>query len=149
MFCILLIFLVVCEVAIVLDLVLSDMIGFGEWVMLIEVDWILVPGSEDFICVLYIIFYDVFICAFCVDVFEGIYYMVLMVTEFYGFDGVFLCDLGTFSDVMIFVLGFGIDDLVFFDGVAIRVLVGKQLLFNLYLVNFYFILLFGRLGIFV
>jgi hypothetical protein len=146
--CTLLGFLAACEV------VAGDGPGQGmpdatapdEWSTLIEVDWTLEAGTEDFICALRTIESDLFIQAFRADAPPGTHHTVLTVTEPHGPDRVFPCDPGTLSDAMIFASGFGTDDLAFPDGVAIRVPAGKQLLLNLHLVNPYPTPLSGRSG---
>lgn len=105
------------------------------WSTLIEADWTLEPGEEAFLCALVTVQKDLFIRGFRADAPWGTHHTVLTVTEPHGPDRVFGCDPGALSDAMIFASAFGTDDLVFPDGVAIRVRAGKQLLLNLHLFN--------------
>ena len=71
----------------------------------------------------------------CTDAPSGTHHTVVTMTEATGPDRVFDCDPGAMSDAMIFASGFGTDDLVFPEGVAIRIPAGKQVLLNLHLFN--------------
>jgi hypothetical protein len=107
----------------------------GEWSTLIEADWTLEAGSEGFVCALLTVHSEVFVQGFRADAPPGTHHTLLTVTEPNGPDRVFPCGPGTLSDAMIFASGIGTGDLVFPEGVAIRVPAGKQLLLNLHLLN--------------
>ncbi len=106
-----------------------------EWSTLIDVEWTIEAGSEEFICALVTVEEEIFIRGFRAAAPPGTHHTVLTVTQPHGPDRVFPCDPGTLSDAMIFASGFGTDDLAFPEGVAIRIPAGKQLLLNLHLLN--------------
>ena len=110
-------------------------VGQAEWTTLVEVDWTLEPGAEDFVCALVTVHEELFVRGFRASAPPGTHHTVLTLTEATGPDRVFPCDPGALSDVMLFASGFGSDDLVFPEGVAIRVPAGKQILLNLHLFN--------------
>jgi hypothetical protein len=107
----------------------------AQWSTLIEAQWTLEAGTEGFVCALQTVKTDLYIRAFQAEAPYGTHHTLLTVTEPKGPDGVFECGPGTLSDAMIFSSGIDSGDLVFPEGVAIRVPAGKQILLNLHLLN--------------
>jgi hypothetical protein len=105
------------------------------WSTLVEVEWALEPGTERFLCALHTVESDLLVRGFRADAPPGTHHTVVTLTEAIGPDRVFDCDPGAMSDAMVFASAFGTDDLVFPEGVAMRIPAGKQILLNLHLFN--------------
>lgn len=123
--------------------------GGDEWSILVAADWSVPRGREMFVCALATLPVDMNIAAWRTLAPPGTHHSLLTVTEPVASDGTFECDPGTLSDAMVFASGIGTNDLIFPDGVAMRIPAGKQVLLNLHLVNTTEATLHGRSAVVV
>lgn len=106
-----------------------------EWSELIAASFNVPEGNEMFVCALATLAADTNISAFKTVAPPGTHHSLLTVTDPVAPDGAFECDPDTLSDAMVFASGIAGNDLVFPDGVAVRIPAGKQVLLNLHLMN--------------
>jgi len=102
---------------------------------LIAAEWVVAPGEEQFLCALVTVPEDVWVRGFEAVAPPGTHHMLLTRTSGGGSDGVFPCEPGTLSDVMLFASGVSTDAMVLPAGVAMFIPGGSQLLLNLHLLN--------------
>jgi hypothetical protein len=109
--------------------------GVGGWQTLVDASWDVASGSETYMCALTTVKEDTYIKAFRAIAPPGTHHTVVVVTDTDQPDGVFACSVSTLSDQMIFGSGVGTDELVFPDGVAMKIPAGRKVLVNLHLFN--------------
>ena len=107
----------------------------GEWATLIDGEWTLSAGSEDYLCVRYTVPQDLFISEFRAIVPLGTHHSVLTVGQPSGPDGITSCTSFSNQPAMIYGAGINTDPIALPEGVAMRVRAGQQLLLNLHLFN--------------
>ncbi len=107
----------------------------GDWIDLVQGDWTLASGSEGYTCVLATVPEDMYVAAFRAVAPEGTHHTVVTLSDSTQPDGEFPCDAGTLADEMIFTSGVGTNDVVFPEGVAIKIDAGQRILLNLHLFN--------------
>lgn len=115
----------------------ADLTGFTE---LIGRDWSIPAGQEVYKCIGIRVPEDMYISVFRVGNVEGEHHQVLSLADNPGgFGGTQLgeadCSVQTLNLQMLFASGVGTDDLVFPEGVAIKVEQGQFLHLNLHLFN--------------
>jgi hypothetical protein len=112
----------------------ADVIPDG-WQKLLEGDWTLPAGREDYYCVYATVPRDLYVKAFRPLIPEGTHHTVL--TRYTGnhADGIVPCDVGTNGQSMIYGSGVGSPDFVFPAGVGLHLTAGTRLLLNLHLYN--------------
>jgi copper type II ascorbate-dependent monooxygenase-like protein len=106
-----------------------------KWQPLIEADWSIEPGAEDYYCVRKTVEEDVWVRAFDSLSPPGTHHAVLTYGPPDGPDGLVACDSFENHDVMIYGSGVGSRPFAMPDGVAVRIPAGDQLLLNLHLFN--------------
>jgi hypothetical protein len=106
----------------------------NEWTKLVDGTWTMTAGKEGYWCTRKTIEKDTYVKAFRADAPLGTHHTLLLVTDGGPADGEESCGplLGA---NMIFASGVGTDDLVFPEGVAVKIPAGSQLLLNLHLFN--------------
>lgn len=105
------------------------------WESLIGSSWSIPPG-EQYICQRLTIDHDIWIKAFHATIPQGHHHAVLTVsTTPNGPDGQFPCTGGDNAPAMIYGNAPGADDLVFPEGVGVKIPAGSQLNLNLHLFN--------------
>lgn len=103
---------------------------------LISRSWTIPPGDEFYRCTAVTIEQDMWIAGFGQLAPVGTHHTVLSVSETpTRSDGDFNCGAGDLEHAMLFASGVGTDDLIFPDGVAMKVNAGSQLHLNLHLYN--------------
>lgn len=110
-----------------------------EWKLLVEGEWTLPPGSEDYQCILLTIEEDTFIHAIRPVGPLGTHHTVLSLVPSSveaGADRQFTCDGFTQGPHMLFGSGVGTEELMFPEGVAVPLRRGQRVLLNLHLFNF-------------
>jgi hypothetical protein len=106
------------------------------WTTLIEGDWTLPSGEEDYLCVLKTLTEDVHVSAFRPLLPPGTHHTVLTLeTNPTEPDGSFACDAGTNGPHMIYGSGLGTGEFTFPSGIAVPLKAGQQLVLNLHLFN--------------
>lgn len=106
------------------------------FISLIERDWSLNPGSENYRCTRVTVQEDMYVNAFRSLSPLGTHHTVLSVEKNPSQpDGDYNCDAGDISHSMVFTSGVGTDDLELPAGVAIKIEAGDQLDLNLHLYN--------------
>ena len=107
--------------------------GFVE---LIDRDWSLNPGSENYRCTRVTIERDMYVNAFRAMDPLGTHHTVLSVRKNSSQpDGDYNCNAGDIAHAMLFASGVGTDELALPEGVAIKLEAGDQLDLNLHLYN--------------
>lgn len=109
--------------------------GTGDWQTLIQGDWSLAPGSEEYYCVRKTLDQDAYVQAFSAENPLGTHHTVLTIGPPDGPDGITKCDSNMQKSVMIFASGVGTNPVSFPNGVAVKLQAGQQLLLNLHLFN--------------
>lgn len=103
---------------------------------LIVRDWSIPPGSESYKCTRLTLQEDMYVTAFHGRSPLGTHHTVLSARQNSNRpDGDYDCDAGDIAHTMLFASGVGTDNLVFPEGVAIRLNAGDQLDLNLHLYN--------------
>jgi Copper type II ascorbate-dependent monooxygenase, C-terminal domain len=105
-----------------------------EWTKLVDGTWQMTAGKEGYWCTRKTIEKDTYVKAFRAQAPLGTHHTLLLVTQGGVPDGEESCGplLGA---NMIFASGIGTEDLVFPEGVAVKIPAGSQLLLNLHLFN--------------
>lgn len=106
----------------------------GEWTTLIDGTWELPGGTEAYWCARKTIQQDTYVKAFRAQAPPGTHHTLLIQEKGGQPDGEFPCGATLGAD-MLHASGVGTDDLVFPDGVAVKVAAGTQLMLNLHLFN--------------
>jgi hypothetical protein len=104
------------------------------WTDLVTGTWTIGAGSESYWCSRITVEEDMYIAGFRAIDPVGTHHTVVTLQDS-GADEEFGCGAGTLADEMIFASGVGTDDLIFPDGVAIKVPAGRKILLNLHLFN--------------
>lgn len=119
------------------------------WTSLMEGDWSLAPGAEDYYCIVATVPRDVYIKAFRPLIPLGTHHTV--VTRYSGqlTDGTHRCSVGTNGQSMVYGSGVGSPDFVFPDRVGLHLTAGTRLLANLHLYNASDAPLSGRSGVLI
>lgn len=108
----------------------------SSFTTLIARSWTIPAADEKYRCTALTVDQDIWIAGFSALSPLGTHHTVLSVTESpTRADGDFNCDAGTLQHSMLFASGVGTDNLVFPDGVAMKVKAGSQLHLNLHLYN--------------
>lgn len=105
-----------------------------EWSTLIDGTWSMTPGNEGYWCATKTITEDTYIHGFRALAPMGTHHTLLLTTAQGSPDHEEPCG-PTISDSMMFASGVGTDDLVFPEGVAIKIPAGTALYLNLHLFN--------------
>lgn len=106
----------------------------GEWTTLIDGTWELPPGSEGYWCTVKTIPVDTYVTGFRALSPSGTHHTLLLHAAENSTDGEFACG-PTLGPDMLHASGVGTDDLLFPDGVAVKVAAGTKLYLNLHLFN--------------
>ena len=104
------------------------------WTTLIDGTWQLAAGSEGYWCTLKTIKEDTYISSFRAQAPQGTHHTLLIRMDGSQPDGEAACG-PTLGANMVHASGVGSDDLVFPDGVGVKIPAGTQLLLNLHLFN--------------
>jgi hypothetical protein len=105
----------------------------SDFIEIIGRDWS-IPGGETYRCTRVLVEEDILISTFRPIAPDGTHHTVLTVSDS-GPVGDYNCSAGSLDSEMLFASGVGTDDLVFPEGVAIRVEAGRYLNLNLHLFN--------------
>jgi hypothetical protein len=107
----------------------------GDWTKLVDGTWEMTAGKEGYWCSRKTITEDTYVKAFRADAPQGTHHTLLLVREASQVpDGEESCG-PTLGSNMIFASGIGTDDLLFPEGVAVKIPAGSQLYLNLHLFN--------------
>lgn len=106
----------------------------NEWTNLVDGTWQMTAGKEGYWCTRKTIKEDTYVKAFRAQAPEGTHHTLLLVTPGGAADGEESCG-ALLGANMIFASGIGTDDLLFPEGVAVKIPAGSQLLLNLHLFN--------------
>jgi hypothetical protein len=106
----------------------------GPWTTLIDGTWSLAGGTEGYWCTLKTIQEDTYVKAFRAQAPLGTHHTLLLRMSGTQPDGQAKCGPTLGAD-MLHASGVGSDDLVFPEGVAVKIPAGTQLLLNLHLFN--------------
>jgi hypothetical protein len=109
------------------------------WQLLVDGEWTLPPGSEDYQCILLTIEEDTFVHAIRPVGPLGTHHTVLSLvpaSQNVGADRQFACDGFMQGPHMLFGSGVGTEGLEFPDGIAVPLRRGQRVLLNLHLFNF-------------
>ncbi len=109
--------------------------NIGQWQTLIDGEWSLPPGSEDYFCVTRTIGEDVFISGFEAINPVGTHHTVLTLGTAGGPDSITKCSAFTNHTQQIYGSGVGTNSIDLPPGVAVKIPAGTQLLLNLHLFN--------------
>ena len=118
------------------DMAMIDTALPDGWQSLVQGNWSLAPGTENYFCVYATVPRDVYIKALRPLSPLGTHHTVL--TLYQGSsppDGVVPCDFGTNGQNMIFGSGVGAPDFTFPSGVGLHLVKGQRLLLNLHMFN--------------
>lgn len=107
----------------------------APWQPLISGAWSLDVGKESHICVRKTLAEDVFVSAFHPIIPNGTHHTVLTITDGSQPDGIGPCGGTMDGPTMIFGTGIGTEDLIFPEGIAVKLLAGQQINMNLHLYN--------------
>ncbi|HRI68816.1 MAG TPA: hypothetical protein PK156_31520 [Polyangium sp.] len=106
----------------------------NDWTNLVDGTWQMTAGKEGYWCTRKTIKEDTYVTAFRARAPEGTHHTLLLVTPGGAADGEESCG-ALLGANMIFASGIGTDDLLFPEGVAVKIPAGSQLLLNLHLFN--------------
>jgi hypothetical protein len=106
----------------------------NEWTSLVDGTWQMTSGKEGYWCAHKTITEDTYINAFRAKAPQGTHHTLLLVNDGGLPDGEEACG-PTLGANMIFASGIGTGDMVFPDGVAVKIPAGSQVLLNLHLFN--------------
>lgn len=110
--------------------------GSSDYSMLIEGDWTVPSGDEDYSCVRKTVTEDAWVSAIRPMLPPGTHHTVLTLeTQPSEPDGTTHCDAGTNGPHMIYGSGVGTTEFVMPEGVAVPIPAGSQLVLNLHLFN--------------
>jgi hypothetical protein len=112
----------------------STTVAPGEWTTLIDGTWELPGGTEGYWCARKTIQQDTYVKAFRALAPPGTHHTLLIQEKGGKPDGEFACGATLGAD-MLHASGVGTDDLVFPEGVAVKIPAGTQLMLNLHLFN--------------
>jgi hypothetical protein len=107
----------------------------GDWQQLIGRDWSIPPGSADtYKCVRIRIEEDIWVAGFRAIAPLGTHHTVVTIANG-GTLGEYDCSVGNLDSQMLYASGVGTDDLLFPEGVAMRLTAGMTINLNLHLFN--------------
>lgn len=119
------------------------------WTSLMEGDWSLTAGAEDYYCIVTTVPRDMYVRAFRPLIPLGTHHTVVTRYEGNLADGTHRCSVGTNGQSMVYGSGVGSPDFVFPDRVGLHLTAGTRLLANLHLYNASDAPLSGRSGVLI
>ncbi len=107
----------------------------GEWQGLVDHEWTIPAGEEEYYCVRKTVDKDMYLSSFRAISPLGTHHTVLTAGTPNGPDGVTVCNGLTNESMMIYGSGVDTNPIQLPDGVAVKIEAGQQLLLNLHLFN--------------